>query len=1090
MSGTSYNFKDNLTIDNNKYLKWLDVTGTSRNNIIVLDGSNNVLLNSATSSVFINSSNSSSNTYFNVSNSGGAYVGSRLGVGFSSSSLSGTLTLVKNGWIGTNSTTGANNGYIGLAGSNTLTNTTGSRILLWGNDNTSGNAGQINLFAGNVGSGSIGLYTGPDLLRFQMMTSGTAQFTPNGSTPRCTISDSTTTFTNTLVLTNTAQTYSATTGALQIAGGVGVAGNFYVSGTLSISSATGNINFDSSQDSVSYTTGAIFLTGGLGISTSTPASSVTSGGALSIAGGAAIGQNMYVGGNVVVLSSTAAASSQTGSLVLYGGMGLNDSIWCRSDNVSQIRLAPKSDGSQTSISFFSSNGFSTSGSTCWAVGQGVGGVGAGNFGIWNYGPSAFFCALTSGNIGINNLVPQYTLDVVGTMRVSAGSVLGGTSNTIGNVIFTTGGSVGIGTMAPSKLLSLGTVNNTQKFALYDDGTGNNFYGFGASNNVLHIHAGASNGANGQVVVNTGGSVGIGTTAPSYTLDVSGNCRVFQGTNSVAMTTSSNAGANGPRLVLGTPTAPNSYLEIGTFSQQNRIDSKTNPLNIYNSNGSLIYCTTAGNIGINNTSPAFTLDVWGTARFTTSVTTPNLYSTNVVASTVTASTLLLTNLSATNASIGTLNANTGVTAGLVLVTSGGLSASFNSNTVGNIFTTGGNVGINTTSPQQQLEISPVNWSGNVNGGIRLSTIWPQGQTGYLFTNLNLKSNPGGTFRFGLDVNGNGSGGNTIEAMSVDVYGGRIGINNTSPAYTLDVSGGARVTTGITTGVVLATTSVSTGALYVTNGTITNVIYAAATSGTLNVSTGITTGMILVTGGGLSASFSSNTVGSIFTNGANVGIGTTAPQTALDISGGLNVSSSVTIGSTLMPGADSTINIGTSTSRLNSLFVRFINSGANSLNLNGVVTVTGSAMSCIGPVSFSNTTNAIGVGTGGSLTVAGGASFAKDVYIGGTMTSSSDERLKENIRPLKERDNSNLLEAIESIRTVRFNYKDDPDKMENIGFIAQDFAATFPELVRKPEGGFYTMDYPKVTVLLLQCIKELKAELQDLRSNVTQTSKHCS
>ena len=39
---TSYNFKDNLTVDNNKYLKWLDNTGTSRANVISLDNYNNV----------------------------------------------------------------------------------------------------------------------------------------------------------------------------------------------------------------------------------------------------------------------------------------------------------------------------------------------------------------------------------------------------------------------------------------------------------------------------------------------------------------------------------------------------------------------------------------------------------------------------------------------------------------------------------------------------------------------------------------------------------------------------------------------------------------------------------------------------------------------------------------------------------------------------------------------------------------------------------------------------------------------------------------------------------------------------------------
>jgi hypothetical protein len=41
---------------------------------------------------------------------------------------------------------------------------------------------------------------------------------------------------------------------------------------------------------------------------------------------------------------------------------------------------------------------------------------------------------------------------------------------------------------------------------------------------------------------------------------------------------------------------------------------------------------------------------------------------------------------------------------LLVTSGSFSASFNSNTVGNVFTTGGNVGINMTSPSYTLHVN--------------------------------------------------------------------------------------------------------------------------------------------------------------------------------------------------------------------------------------------------------------------------------------------------------------------------------------------------------------------------------------------------
>jgi len=67
-------------------------------------------------------------------------------------------------------------------------------------------------------------------------------------------------------------------------------------------------------------------------------------------------------------------------------------------------------------------------------------------------------------------------------------------------------------------------------------------------------------------------------------------------------------------------------------------------------------------------------------------------------------------------------------------------------------------------------------------------------------------------------------------------------------------------------------------------------------------------------------------------------------------------------------------------------------AGNLNVGGNIVVNGLSLengplSTTGVVNFYNATNATGIGNGGALTVAGGAAFAKDVYIGGNLYAAN-------------------------------------------------------------------------------------------------------
>ena len=62
---------------------------------------------------------------------------------------------------------------------------------------------------------------------------------------------------------------------------------------------------------------------------------------------------------------------------------------------------------------------------------------------------------------------------------------------------------------------------------------------------------------------------------------------------------------------------------------------------------------------------------------------------------------------------------------------------------------------------------------------------------------------------------------------------------------------------------------------------------------------------------------------------------------------------------------------------------------------------------------------------------------------------------------------------------------PQKLQewknDIGFIAQDVQKVIPELVRENKDGMLSMRHQGIAPILLEAIKELKAEIEELKSN---------
>lgn len=149
------------------------------------------------------------------------------------------------------------------------------------------------------------------------------------------------------------------------------------------------------------------------------------------------------------------------------------------------------------------------------------------------------------------------------------------------------------------------------------------------------------------------------------------------------------------------------------------------------------------------------------------------------------------------------------------------------------------------------------------------------------------------------------------------------------------------------------------------------------------------------------------------------------------------------------------------------------------VNNRMTINNETTEILNELLLTSNLAATGLNTG-TLRVAGGMSIAGDLYVGGAITNYSDIRLKRNIQPiLPPHGYNSTCEFVENLNTVKFNYQDDAAEEDHIGFIAQDFVHAFPELLRKPDTEHYSLDYSKLTVLLVQCIRELRQEIQELK-----------
>ena len=391
--------------------------------------------------------------------------------------------------------------------------------------------------------------------------------------------------------------------------------------------------------------------------------------------------------------------------------------------------------------------------------------------------------------------------------------------------------------------------------------------------------------------------------------------------------------------------------------------------------------------------------------------------------------------------------------------------------------GGNVGIGTTSPTNGiLQI------GDSNTATTIAIAGPRTKFGYNGTNAIVQGGLSKGIAFCVNNETLGSG----EAMRIN-SSGNLGIGTTSPSEKLDLgtSGAFKITQSGITEVYIEGTGVRLKNIYTSGGWARGILTYENSAGTDYFQLGALGSSQNFTYAYIGPAY--NTAWQVWTNTGNVGIGTTSPNTLLDVSS-VNTGATaptVRITNTRESGAWAgfTDDLGrfefftddvSGNAPYTLGYVGIKNDWTGSLPSGAMVFATTTYNAVGGAVERMRITSdgEVGIGTTNpsyKLDVTGEGRFTGDVR-GLSFITTSQRDQKENINNIDK-------SKAKAIPFKEYTYKSsiDGSARKRYGVIAEDIENDYPELVHTGADGVKGINYID---LLVKRVAELEKELEDI------------